>query len=153
MDKKLADLLKEVLTAGRVQGTPNKGGVGSVDELLKGIMGDTSLRSGAIAGEKIALDRLRERAKAFTTEKPVFRVGEIVVAKSNSHYEGHRAPAIVIDVRPNALPVFTAGEVGGPTFGMVPDLRILCINPEGDMFPVWVESGAFEYYVPIAARG
>lgn len=153
MSKTLADLLKEALSTGNAESIVNKKTIGSIDELLEGIMGDTSHRSKVLAGEKVALDRLRERAKAFTTEKPVFRVGEIVVAKSNSHYEGHRAPAIVIDVRPNALPVFTAGEVGGPAFGMVPDLRILCIDLEGYVFPVWVESGAFERYVPIADRG
>lgn len=75
------------------------------------------------------------------------------MAKGDSHYERTGAPAIVLDVRPTAQPVFTAGEIGSPTFGMVPDLRILCINAEGDMFPVWVESGNFERYVPIAARG
>ena len=86
---------------------------------------------------------MRRRASGARTR---VKLDELVTPVAGGGLHGAGAPHLVIETRPGGFD-FRIGEVNEPDFGTIPDLRVICFSPAGNLRAYWVRSEAFESYV------
>lgn len=91
-----------------------------------------------------------------------FQVGDVVTASANTYLRNAGTPSIVIEIRePHSsdetidsakLPGSSEVEPGHLSYGLLFDMRVLKIHPDGEVYPMWVESWTHEKWTPPADK-
>jgi len=120
----------------------------TLDELISGAREDAPSKPRIHPLGQIA--RMRELAPRFTEPCP-FKVGDLVTPRKDGFVRGSGQPCLVLHIHAgDKSPDFRIGESGSPDFGVIPDIRVARVTPNGTCVAFWTYSSEM---VPYTGEG
>ena len=90
--------------------------------------------------------RMRELAPRFTAPCP-FKVGDLVTPRKDGLVKGPGDPCLIVQINnAGTEPDFRVGETDSPTYGAIPDIRIIRAAESGNCVSFWSYSTEYDLY-------
>ncbi len=116
----------------------------SLSALLEAMRDEESPRPKIHPEGQIA--RMRELAPRFTAPCP-FKVGDLVTPRKDGIVKGCGDPCLIVQINnAGTEPDFRFGTVASPTYGAIPDIRILHVKEGGNCVSAWMYSTEYDLY-------